>query len=856
MTKRARTRGLLHDSQLTDSDRRKIRCKERDILQDIRKNAKELANVTSNKFIETTEELNQVYEQICFPREANLDASNLEELNQAIIKQAQSLGTIRQQYDAADLIRASRESFASDEAFDWEKLGGTVASSFRCVPEINFFFGLMDTKVTEKQRQPTRRIRNDESIQTSQPTKYSAKNDQQDAQARRLETMRLAMKRSDRQDLFRVALHPQSFSQTVENLFDVSFLVRNGALEIGIDDKETPYIEHHPSRTDESMPPQTQSIISITPNQWEELANVMELEEPLEQVRKTVCACGGTFEDDLTPETTHLIAQNVGTTKYQVALEWKLPIIAPAWIFESFRASTVQDLDMYGLGFLEGLTLTTTGLLLEERDEVQRAANQHKAVYDANLEVGKTNLLIAQAPSGIKYKTALQNQIPIVHISWLRDSIQANRMLLMAEYALEKVYQPSQMYSKLHQSVTEFLKGDLVRIMEAKEDDYLMLFDACTFHLIGFTTETRGFLLELIRIGMGTVYYDWDPERVSHLIVSPALEHIDQSMMQQLKSFQRCQTTMTCVSAEWVIESLRHDALQPEENFPCTISEVNDTPATDPSFPAPEFGIVPHPLKAYDNDTKPLFKPESAFLFLCVNPNQLHVQKCIRQLEEISEVQAFAINHQDASNLSFLQFGFLTHIVVCNGASISSTILRELESSATAYHTESQTKGRLRFVSDLWLCCCLSEGQLFPRRSHELFSLESCSTESLESSFRSVLPAPLPLECFKNVSASVSVYVGVDRVVILELLKLVGAKTSRKLSRRNTHLICLNPFGMKYDKAKEWNIPVVNAQWIMQSISQQRLLDITLPAFQVLDDQSTCFPNSNPDDTTTAFSQD
>lgn len=82
---------------------------------------------------------------------------------------------------------------------------------------------------------------------------------------------------------------------------------------------------------------------------------------------------------------------------------------------------------MYGLGLLEGLTLTTTGLLLVERDEVQKSAKQHKAIYDANLEVGKTSLLIAQAPTGIKYETASQHQIPIVHISWLRDSIQANR---------------------------------------------------------------------------------------------------------------------------------------------------------------------------------------------------------------------------------------------------------------------------------------------------------------------------------------------------------------------------------------------------------------------------------------------
>ena len=88
----------------------------------------------------------------------------------------------------------------------------------------------------------------------------------------------------------------------------------------------------------------------------------------------------------------------------------------------------------------------------------------------------------------------------------------------MAEYALEKVYKPSQLYSKLHQRVMEFSEFELVRIMESRVDDYLELFDVCTFHLVGFMTEKRVLLLQLIRIGMGKVHYDWGPERVMHLL--------------------------------------------------------------------------------------------------------------------------------------------------------------------------------------------------------------------------------------------------------------------------------------------------------------------------------------------------
>ncbi|CCI50780.1 unnamed protein product [Albugo candida] len=98
-------------------------------------------------------------------------------------------------------------------------------------------------------------------------------------------------------------------------------------------------------------------------------------------------------------------------------------------------------------------------------DEVQPSGKQHKAVYDANLEVGKTNLVIAQAPlvSGMRqlYRIRFRSFIfrgsmtpskqieRICYVPSLSDVCVG--MLLMAAYALEKVYKPSQLYSKLDQ---------------------------------------------------------------------------------------------------------------------------------------------------------------------------------------------------------------------------------------------------------------------------------------------------------------------------------------------------------------------------------------------------------------------
>lgn len=90
--KKARARGFLEQSQLTETDRRRVRFQERELLVAMKENADELAKLTSDTFRETSQQLDQMYDNVCYPREANLDASNLDELNVAVGKQSQALG--------------------------------------------------------------------------------------------------------------------------------------------------------------------------------------------------------------------------------------------------------------------------------------------------------------------------------------------------------------------------------------------------------------------------------------------------------------------------------------------------------------------------------------------------------------------------------------------------------------------------------------------------------------------------------------------------------------------------------------------------------------------------------------------
>ncbi|KAI1902018.1 hypothetical protein AGOR_G00040390 [Albula goreensis] len=72
---------------------------------------------------------------------------------------------------------------------------------------------------------------------------------------------------------------------------------------------------------------------------------------------------------------------------------------------------------------------------------------------------------------------------------------------------------------------------------------------------------------------------------------------------------------------------------------------------------------------------------------------------------------------------------------------------------------------------------------------------------------------------------SVTGFVDTDRDDLKLMAYLTGARYTGYLCRSNTALICKEPVGLKYEKAKEWRIPCVNAQW---------LCDILLGNFEAL----------------------
>ncbi|KAK6184096.1 hypothetical protein SNE40_006628 [Patella caerulea] len=102
-----------------------------------------------------------------------------------------------------------------------------------------------------------------------------------------------------------------------------------------------------------------------------------------------------------------------------------------------------------------------------------------------------------------------------------------------------------------------------------------------------------------------------------------------------------------------------------------------------------------------------------------------------------------------------------------------------------------------RVVTAFWLNDCLVQKKMSP------------PTQGLH------LPVPFgDQKPCQNQIICVTNFDGEERKRVKQLITSLGAKYTGYMTHANSVLICKKPEGIKYQKAKEWKIPVVNVQWL------------------------------------------
>ncbi|KAL2269562.1 hypothetical protein VTJ83DRAFT_1746 [Remersonia thermophila] len=127
--------------------------------------------------------------------------------------------------------------------------------------------------------------------QEAQDAAEDALEDVSDPETARAVMDRYALRTTGGIDLLRFVINPHSFGQTVENMFYVSFLIREGSVTLEFDENGLPSIQPvraspsaEPSRSKAAM--RHQAIMSIDMETWRDLIDAFDIKEPMIPTRE------------------------------------------------------------------------------------------------------------------------------------------------------------------------------------------------------------------------------------------------------------------------------------------------------------------------------------------------------------------------------------------------------------------------------------------------------------------------------------------------------------------------------------------------------------------------------------------
>ncbi|KAL5066630.1 hypothetical protein RYX36_017517 [Vicia faba] len=202
----------------------------------------DLLNVDSDKFDSILSKFDKLHDQVKKPREQVADAEALLDLTRTLVGSVKSLvneGVTPSQF-VSSLIQ--RYAPSPNSSIDWPKLGTSVSSIFLTVHGSSTMLGPMESQLKQRKTIVSRK-RTPRSATTDRPEQLNdAVEGEKTDTDKNMSTMFNLLRENKKVQLEYLILNRFSFAQTVENLFALSFLVKDGRAEINMDKNHSHYV--------------------------------------------------------------------------------------------------------------------------------------------------------------------------------------------------------------------------------------------------------------------------------------------------------------------------------------------------------------------------------------------------------------------------------------------------------------------------------------------------------------------------------------------------------------------------------------------------------------------------------------
>ncbi|XP_065646622.1 non-structural maintenance of chromosomes element 4 homolog A isoform X2 [Hydra vulgaris] len=284
--------------------RRQIRAEYRSLAFELNENAEESSNTDSANLQEYIEKVEGLFTKVRHPREAVHDSSLLVTLTKKGRQQAQQLKTDLVSFDNHTFIEKIISFVSGRNISDilgedndicdlsntaWKQLGNECRPLFKKTPHFDFLLGPLVLKVIAKER--IQRTANREKLPQGDALKLKiidSVDEKEEATTKEVERVYKILKKSTNNGmqavcLFQFIINPTSFGQSVENLFHLSFLIKDGRATIELDEQKCPTINLHKEYNETEYADivyKKQVIMTLTMADWKEIIEVYKINEP------------------------------------------------------------------------------------------------------------------------------------------------------------------------------------------------------------------------------------------------------------------------------------------------------------------------------------------------------------------------------------------------------------------------------------------------------------------------------------------------------------------------------------------------------------------------------------------------
>ncbi|KAF2071615.1 hypothetical protein CYY_007063 [Polysphondylium violaceum] len=290
----------------TETERRKIRKDYRTLIQRVQGNKDDLIS-ESDSLLSVIHASDKIYTAVDTPREAALDSELLNLTSQYSLEKAQKLKVSLNTFDTLGFINRVKVKLGEAEEEDgdnntdaWTKLGRELSKLYKTNPQFDFMYGPLELEKKVRQRKKAEETKDDEPIgKTVQAEKLeSTATQESETTSTRVQVMRSYINKKKKVDFLDTVVDKNSYAHTIENVFYLSFLLKDGHVALEPDENGTLTVPA-------SRPPEEKdfadgranihhSVIKLDYNMWKQLSENIDqefnMESEMDEMRKTRAA--------------------------------------------------------------------------------------------------------------------------------------------------------------------------------------------------------------------------------------------------------------------------------------------------------------------------------------------------------------------------------------------------------------------------------------------------------------------------------------------------------------------------------------------------------------------------------------